>query len=92
MGATLALAGWVLLDSSLLGVPAAALGPVLLLIGLVAVLLCCRRLGQEDREVLLLGVVGVGLLVALAGWLAVAGRVGAWAWLGGTGCGARSST
>ena len=45
-------------------------------------LVCCRRLGQEDREVLLLGVVGIGLLVALAGWLGVAGRVGSWAWLG----------
>jgi O-Antigen ligase len=82
VGAALALAVWALLDAALLGVPAAAAGPVLLLAGVVAVLLCCRRLGQEDREVLLLGVVGIGLLVALAGWLGVAGRVGSWAWLG----------
>jgi len=80
--AALVLAAWAVLDAVLLGVPAAGAGPALLLLGLVAVLLVCRRLGQEDREVLLLGVVGVGLLVALAGWVGVAGRVGSWAWLG----------
>jgi len=79
--AALALATWAVLDAALLGVPAAGAGPALLL-GLVAVLLVCRRLQPEDREVLLLGVVAVGLLVALAGWLGVAGRVGSWAWLG----------
>ena len=80
--AALALATWAVLDAALLGVPAAGAGPALLLLGLVAVLLVCRRLQPEDREVLLLGVVAVGLLVALAGWLGVAGRVGSWAWLG----------
>jgi hypothetical protein len=80
--AALALTAWAVLDAALLGVPAAGAGPALLLLGLVAVLLVCRRLQPEDREVLLLGVVGVGLLVALAGWLGVAGRVGSWAWLG----------
>jgi hypothetical protein len=82
VGAALALAAWSVLDGALHGVPAAGAGPALLLLGVVAVLLVCRRLGQEDREVLLLGVVGIGLLVALAGWLGVAGRVGSWAWLG----------
>ena len=82
MLAALALAAWAVLDATLLGVPAAGAGPALLLLGLVAVLLVCRRLGQEDREVLLLGVVAVGLLVALTGWLGVAGRAGSWAWLG----------
>jgi hypothetical protein len=80
--AGLALAAWAVLDAALLGVPGAGAGPALGLLGLVAVLLVCRRLGPEDREVLLLGVVGVGLLVALAGWLGVAGRAGSWAWLG----------
>jgi hypothetical protein len=80
--AALALAAWAVADAALLGVPAAGAGPALLLLGLVAVLLVCRRLGSDDREVLLLGVVAVGLLVALAGWLGVAGRVGSWAWLG----------
>jgi hypothetical protein len=82
VAAALALAAWAVLDAALLGVPAAGAGPALLLLGLVAVLLVCRRLQAEDREVLLLGVVAVGLLVALTGWLGVAGRVGSWAWLG----------
>jgi hypothetical protein len=80
--AALALAAWAVGDAALLGRPAAGAGPALLPLDVVAVLLVCRRLGPEDREVLLLGVVMVGLLVALAGWLGVAGRVGSWAWLG----------
>jgi O-Antigen ligase len=80
--AALALAAWAVVDAALLGVPAAAAGSALLPLAVVAVLLVCRRLGEEDREVLLLGVVGIGLLVALTGWLGVAGRVGSWAWLG----------
>jgi hypothetical protein len=75
----LALAAWAVLAGALVGVAAAGVGPAALLVGLVAVLLVCRRLGQEDREVLLAGVIGIGLLVALIGWLGVAGRVGSWA-------------
>jgi O-Antigen ligase len=74
-----ALAVWAGLDAALRGVPAASVGLALLLVGVVAVLLVCRRLGQEDREVLRIGVTGIGLVVALAGWLGVAGRVGSWA-------------
>jgi hypothetical protein len=73
----LALAAWAVFDSALVG--GAGAGPALLLIGLVAVLLVCRRLSGEDREFLLAGTVGIGLLVALTGWLGVAGRVGVWA-------------
>jgi O-Antigen ligase len=80
---TLALAAWAVLDAALLSVPlGSAVGLVLLLLGVVAVVVVCRRLSLEDREVLLLGVNVIGLLVALAGWLGVAGRVGAWAWEG----------
>ena len=75
----LALAAWAVLDGVLVGVGGAGVGPAALLVGLVAVLVVCRRLGQEDREVLLAGVIGIGLLVALIGWLGVAGRVGSWA-------------
>jgi hypothetical protein len=75
----LALAAWALVDGALLGVPGAGLRAALLLLGVVAVLLVCRRLGREDREVLLLGVAGTGLAVALAGWLGVAGHAGSWA-------------
>jgi hypothetical protein len=74
-----ALAAWAGLDAALHGVPAASVGLVLLLLGVVAVLLVCRRLGRQDREVLFIGVTGIGLAVALAGWLGVAGRVGSWA-------------
>ena len=73
-----ALAAWAGIDAALRGVPAASVGLALLLLGVVAVLVVCRRLGQEDREVLFLGVTGIGLVVALAGWLGVAGHVGAW--------------
>ena len=75
----LALAAWAAVDGVLVGVGGAGVGPAALLVGLVAVLVVCRRLGQEDREVLLAGVIGIGLLVALIGWLGVAGRVGSWA-------------
>jgi O-Antigen ligase len=75
----LALAAWVLFDGALVGVAGAAAGPALLLVGVVAVLVAGRRLRQEDREVLLAGVIGIGLLVALTGWLGVAGRAGSWA-------------
>jgi len=75
----LALAAWAVLDAVLLGVLGAGVGPALLLVGVVAVLLVCRRLRQEDREILLAGVTCIGLLVALTGWLGVAGRAGSWA-------------
>jgi hypothetical protein len=75
----LALAAWAVLDGVLLGVAGAAVEPALLLVGVVAVLLVCRRLRREDREILLAGVIYIGLLVTLTGWLGVAGRVGSWA-------------
>jgi hypothetical protein len=78
-----ALAGWAVLDAVLLGQPVAgAAGLTLLLAGLVAVLVVCRRLGHEDRDVLLIGVTGTCLMVALTGWLGVALRVGYLAWEG----------
>jgi hypothetical protein len=73
----LALAAWAILDDALVG--GAGAGPALLLAGMVAVLLVCRRLRSEDREILLTGIIGIGLLVALTGWLGVAGRASSWA-------------
>jgi hypothetical protein len=75
----LALAGWAVVDGAMTGVAGAGVGPALLLVGLVAVLLVCRRLRSEDREILLAGVIGIGLLVSLTGWLGVVGRAGPWA-------------
>jgi hypothetical protein len=78
-----ALAGWALLDAVLLGQPVAgAAGLALLLAGLVAVLAVCRRLGREDRDVLLIGVIGTCLVAALTGWVGVAWRVGSLTWEG----------
>jgi hypothetical protein len=75
----LSLAAWTVLDGALLGVPTAGARPALLLLGVIAVLLVCRRLGQEDREALLVGITAIGVVVALAGWLGVGGRAGSWA-------------
>jgi hypothetical protein len=47
----LALAGWAVVDGAMTGVAGAGVGPALLLVGLVAVLLVCRRLRSEDREI-----------------------------------------
>jgi hypothetical protein len=63
----LALAAWAVLDGVLLGVAGAGVGPALLLVGVVALLLVCRRLRREDLEILLAGVTCIGLLVALTG-------------------------
>jgi O-antigen ligase len=73
----LALAAWAVLDGALVG--GVGVGPASLVVGVVAVLVVCRRLPSEDRQILLAGVIGIGLLVAVIGWLGVAGRVGAWA-------------
>jgi hypothetical protein len=75
----LALAAWAVFDGALVGVAGAGVGPALLLVGVVAMLLVCRGLRQEDREILLAGMTCIGLLVALTGWLGVAGRAGSWA-------------
>jgi O-Antigen ligase len=77
-----ALAAWALADAALAGHPAAGAGVALELLGLVAVLFVCRRLSREDRDVLLTGLIGAGLLVAATGWLGVAARVGSLAWVG----------
>jgi Short repeat of unknown function (DUF308) len=78
----LALAAWAGLDAALHGTPAASAGLVLLLLAVVAVLLVCRRLRAEDREVLFTGVTGIGLVVALVypgiSLLALAIVLGVW--------------
>jgi hypothetical protein len=79
----LALVAWALADAVLLGVPpAGGAGLALLVAGVLAVLFVCRRLGPEDRELLVAGVAATGLVVALTGWLGVAWRVDALAWVG----------
>jgi hypothetical protein len=70
-------------DAALLGVPVAGgIRLASLVLGVLAVLVICRRLCVEDRELLLTGVLVAGVLVAMAGWLGVAVRITAWAWEG----------
>jgi len=66
-----------------LGVPVrGGVGLVLLLGAVVGTLAVCRRLGREDRGLLVAGVVAMGLVVALSGWAGVAWRIESLAWLG----------
>jgi hypothetical protein len=81
--AALALAAWALVDPVVLGVPVAGgAGLVLLLGAVVGTLAVCRRLGRDDRELLVAGVVVMGLVAALTGWAGVAWRIEPLAWLG----------
>jgi hypothetical protein len=73
------LAGWAVLNGLGRGEVGGAAGYVLLLAGVVAVLLVCRRLGAGERELLLGGLLAVGVLVAAAGWVGVAWRLRPWA-------------
>jgi hypothetical protein len=62
-----ALSGWALLDGVLHGDAVAGVGPALLAVGCAAALGVCRRLPESGREMLVGGLVAVGLLVAAAG-------------------------
>jgi O-Antigen ligase len=77
--AAAALAGWALLLGVARGTPMSAALYVLLLAGVVAVLLVCRRLDSSERESLLGGLLAVGLLVAATGWVGVVWRLRPWA-------------
>lgn len=77
--AAAALAGWAVLEGVVRAVPMSAAQYVLLLAGMVAVLLVCRRLDAGERQLLLGGVLAVGLVVAATGWVGVALRLRPWA-------------
>lgn len=71
--AAAALGAWTVVVSFVSGGQA---GPVLaLLAGVVAVLLVCRRTSARDRDGLATVLLGVGVLVALSGWVGVAWRL-----------------
>jgi O-antigen ligase len=76
----LVLAGWMLVAAAAQGWWAAGLRPALLLAGIVAILLVCRRLPVDTRMILVAGVVTVGLAVATVGWVGVAYRISPWGW------------
>lgn len=74
------LAGWAVLVAAVHGSPTDGLPPALLAIGIVAVLVVCRRVDVADRETLLIGIVTAALVVSATGWLGLAFRLTAWRW------------
>ena len=67
------LAAWSVLRSTAAGDTSSAAGIVTLLLGLVAVVVVCRR--TSDRQMLAASVVALGVLVALSGWIGVLWRI-----------------
>jgi hypothetical protein len=76
--AGLLLAAWALARAAAAGTPAGALGWVLFGAGTAAVVSVSRRLGAASREMLLGGVLAVGVLAALTGWFGVALHMRPW--------------
>ena len=76
--AGLLLAAWALVRAAAAGTPAGGLGWVLFGGGTAAVVSVSRRLGAASREMLLGGVLAVGVLVSLTGWAGVAMHMRPW--------------
>jgi O-antigen ligase len=73
------LASWGLLRAVPGGSLAGAAHQAVLLVGLATALLLCRRLDEPGRRLVLTGLLGVGVVVAVVGWMAVAWRLTPWA-------------
>ncbi|HJQ01004.1 MAG TPA: O-antigen ligase family protein [Jatrophihabitans sp.] len=80
--AAAALAGWALIDATARQRPGEAIGYLVLLAGMAAVLIGCARLDAQARDLLLTGLLGCGVLVALLGWLGVAFHLARLSWQG----------
>lgn len=78
----LGLAGWALVDATLHSQPRTAIPYLGLLAGVLAAFVGCRRLTAAARELVLTGLVGCGVLVALLGWLGLALHLPRWTWQG----------
>ncbi|MGH9235281.1 MAG: O-antigen ligase family protein [Acidimicrobiales bacterium] len=74
------LAAWAVVVAAVRGSSPDGLPPALLAIGIVAVLVVCRRVGAAGRETMLVGIVVTALVVSVAGWLGLAFRLDAWRW------------
>jgi hypothetical protein len=74
------LAGWALIDGALHGDPIAGAGPALLATGCAVAVCAGRRLSDAGEDVLVGGLVAVGVVIAAAGWAGVALRLHPWAW------------
>jgi O-antigen ligase len=79
VSAAAGLAGWAAIEGVARGVLVSAAQYVLLLAGMVAVLLVCRRLDKSERALLLGGLLAVGLVVAATGWVGVTWWLRPWA-------------
>lgn len=79
LAAGAALAGWSVLSAAAAGHATAALATALVLAGGLVIVLTCGRLGAAEREQLAAAVVGLGVAVALTGWVGVAWRRSPWA-------------
>jgi hypothetical protein len=75
--ATLAL--WVVLAAALGGAPSAATGWLLMVAGFVAALSLARTSSATVRNLLVGGLLGLGVLTAMVGWVGVVWRLEPWA-------------
>ena len=73
------LAGWGVIRGAAAGSAASASRQALMLAALGVVLMLCRNLDLPGRCVLLSGLLGIGVIVALIGWMAVAWHLKPWA-------------
>jgi hypothetical protein len=73
------LAGWGVIRGATAGSAASAGRQALMLAALGAVLILCRHLDLPGRCVVLTGLLGIGVIVALIGWMAVAWHLTPWA-------------
>ena len=80
LGAAGLLAGWALVDGAVHGHVRAGAGAALLAVGVAVAFSTGRRIPAASRDMLVGGLVAVGLVIASAGWVGVALRVPAWAW------------
>jgi O-antigen ligase len=73
------LAAWTLVRGAQAGSLAAAGRDVLLLVGLAMVLVVCHQIDRSGRQLVLKGLLGVGAILAVAGWVGIVWRVDPWA-------------
>ena len=76
------LAGWAVIGAVLHHDPRAAVPYLALLIGVLAVFLACGGLDAGARDLVLTGLFGCGVLIALLGWLGLALHWRRWTWQG----------
>jgi hypothetical protein len=73
------LVGWTLIRAVPNGSLTVAAREALLLIGLATVLILCRGSNRTGQQLILAGLLGLGVVIALIGWAAVVWRLTPWA-------------